>query len=117
MGAGRALVQAGRSLLWASLPRRLQLDVLLANRELLLLPDQYEELLAALPSLPRASVAAVALQLSFWLGMGPAPSDEEPPPLPMSPRLMVPPSPPRRPPVNEEGQPVVCLVVAWASDE
>lgn len=120
VGAGQALVEAGRSLLWAGLPRRLQLDVLLANQRLLLFPAQYQDLLAALPALPRASLAAVALQLGFWLGVGPPPTDEEPPPLPMSPRLMVSPSPSRGARgggADQDGQRPVRLVAAWASDE
>lgn len=122
VGAGQALVEAGRSLLWAGLPRRLQLDVLLANQRLLLFPAQYQDLLAALPALPRASLAAVALQLAFWLGVGPPPTDEEPPPLPMSPRLMVSPSPSRGARGgggggDQDRQRPVRLVAAWASDE
>lgn len=89
VGAGRCIIQAARSVLWAVLPLRLQLDILLSDPQLLLLDEQYQWLLSKLPHLPRPCLGALGLQLSYWVGAGPLPNRDPPPPLPMSPRLMV----------------------------
>ncbi len=110
VGAGQCIIQEGCSVLWAVLPLRLQLGILLSDPRLLLLPDQYQWLLATLPELPRPCLGALVLQLAHWLGLGPSPTREPPPPLPMSPRMVV----------KDEGPGAaggVPLVAAWSSQE
>ena len=115
VGAGKCIIQAGRSVLWAVLPLRLQLDILLSDFHLLLLHEQYQWLLATLPTLPYPCLGALVLQLSYWLGLGPLPTREPPPPLPMSPRLVVAAAAFQE--KEEGGARGVPLIAAWSSRE
>lgn len=115
VGAGKCIIQAGRCILWAVLPLRLKLDILLSDPHLLLLREQYQWLLATLPSLPHPYVGTLVLQLSYWLGLGPLPARKPPPPLPMSPRLVVAAAAPQE--KEECGARGVPLIAAWSSRE
>ena len=115
VGAGKCIIQAGHSVLWAVLSLRLKLDILLSDPHLLLLHEQYQWLLATLPSLPHPYLGALVLQLSYWLGLGPLPTREPPPPLPMSPRLVVAATAFQE--KEEGGARGVSLISAWSSRE